>query len=155
MLHEHTVKGGIDFDTLNDDSMSDPHTRYGRSKLSSILFGKALARRLAGEKVFVNIAHPGFVSTAMTDPENGSFGKVGKAIFGMLVKAFAVRPDEGALTQLYLATSPEIENKAVTGKYFVPIAHEIQPSKYGRDELLQEKLWSWSEETVRQHTKMQ
>ena len=154
MLHEHTVKGGIDFDTLNDDSKSDPHLRYGRSKLANVLFAKALARRLAGEKVFVNIAHPGFVSTAMTDPDKRPFGKVGKAIFGLVVKAFAVTPDQGALTQLYLATSPEIENKAVTGRYFVPIAHEIQPSKYGRDEHLQEELWSWSEEMVRQHVKV-
>ncbi|KAG0041187.1 hypothetical protein BGZ83_002198 [Gryganskiella cystojenkinii] len=152
-LHEHTVKGGIDFETLNDDTKSDPHQRYGRSKLAPVLFGKALARRLGDEKVFVNAAHPGFVSTEMTDPKKASFGRIGKAIFGFFVRNLAVTADIGALTQLHLATSPEIENKAITGGYFIPIGHQIQPSKYARDEQLQEKLWTWSEETVRKHLK--
>jgi len=59
-------------------------------------------------------------------------------------------PKEGALTQLYAATSPEIENKDSRSRYIIPIANTIQPSKIARDDALQERLWEYS---VRKHVK--
>ncbi|KAF9083209.1 hypothetical protein BGX27_004222 [Mortierella sp. AM989] len=64
--------------------------------------------------------------------------------------AMAVGPKDGSLTQLYAATSPEIEDGDLRGRYFIPIANEILPSGYARDEKLQEKLWDFSENLVKE-----
>ncbi|KAF9103358.1 hypothetical protein BGX29_003450 [Mortierella sp. GBA35] len=153
--HELVPKkmNGIDFDTLNDETKSDGWERYHRSKLANALFGKALARRLASEKVYVNILHPGLVATKLT--KNNKVEKVTfrDRVFKLLTSAVAVTPEVGALTQLYLATSPEVEEKDIRGRYFIPVAKEIQPSPYARDEELQEKLWAFSERLVREKVK--
>lgn len=152
LAHEHTVGGGIDFETLNVESASTPNSRYGRSKLANVLFGKALARRLKGTQVYCNIAHPGFVATELAR-DRSVFGAALNTIFNVMTTFLAMTPQQGALTQLYLASSPEIVNRDIRGRYFIPIGNEIQPSPYGRDEALQEKLWTYSEEMVRQHVK--
>lgn len=129
MGHECTVPGGIDFDTLNDQSKSSPLTRYGRSKLANILFGRALARRLANERVYVNIAHPGLVKTELMGHANEA-KSLATMFFDIMTNTVAMTPERGALTQLFLATSPEIVNKDIRGRYFAPIANEYHPSKF-------------------------
>ena len=120
--HEGTVPGGIDFDTLNDESKSNTVSRYGRSKLSNLLFGKALARRLADTQVYVNIAHPGYVNTDLARRSTASFfGGFIARLVDMMTSPVAMTPTVGALTQLYLATSPEIVNKDIRGRYHIPI----------------------------------
>ncbi|KAG0045190.1 hypothetical protein BGZ83_009576 [Gryganskiella cystojenkinii] len=153
LAHEQGVPEGIDFETLNDPTRYKDMSRYGRSKLANMLFGKALARRLQNEQVYVNIVHPGFVSTEMTHKENGVFKGISKVFFDLAVRYVALPVEQGALTQIYLATSPEIENKDIRGRYFIPVANEIQPSAQGQDEALQEKLWAFSEDLVRKHVK--
>ncbi|KAF9199779.1 hypothetical protein BGZ49_010063 [Haplosporangium sp. Z 27] len=148
--HERPVEGGIDFDTLNDEKMSTIVSRYGRSKLANVLFGKALARRLADTQVYVNIVHPGFVATELQRHNKKFFGPMVLKFLEALTAVMAMTPEVGALTQLYAATSPEIEDKDLRGRYFVPIANEIQPSPYALDEELQEKLWAFSEKLVKE-----
>ncbi|KAF8929229.1 hypothetical protein BGZ58_009090 [Dissophora ornata] len=148
--HERPVEGGIDFDTLNDEKMSTIVSRYGRSKLANVLFGKALARRLADTQVYVNIVHPGFVATELQRHNKDLFGPVVLRILEAITFVMAMTPEVGALTQLYVATSPEIVDKDIRGRYFVPIANEIQPSAYSQDEALQEKLWAFSEKLVKE-----
>ena len=156
--HESTVPSGIDFETLNDPTASGDDTRYGRSKLANILFGKALARRLAQEKVFVNITHPGCVETEAS--LHGLVPKEGESIVerlqrnleGFVSRFFDYSARAAALTPLYLGTSPEIEEKDIRGRYFIPIANEIQPSLHARNEDLQEKLWTFSESLAKEKT---
>lgn len=119
--HEFPASGGIDFDTLNDETKSSLG-RYGRSKLANILFAEALARRLANERVYVNIAHPGFVDTELGRHASDTFGNLVDKACQWTKGMVATTPKVGALTQLYLATSPEIENKDIRGRYFIPIA---------------------------------
>ena len=38
---------------------------YGQSKIAQILFTRALARRLEGTKVTVNVLHPGVINTEL------------------------------------------------------------------------------------------
>lgn len=121
--------GGIDFDTLNDPTKTNASTRYGRSKLANILFTKALSRRLANERVYVNAAHPGYVSTELIRHTGDEFGSLMGTVAEKVTRMVAMSPKVGALTELYVATSPEIENNDVRGRYFIPIANEIQPSK--------------------------
>lgn len=131
LAHEMTPAsmGGIDFDTLNDETKSNNWDRYARSKLANVLFGKALARRLASERVWVNVAHPGYVATNLNRSAMESMGKTVGKISEVMTSIVGMTPEVGALTQLYLATSPEVENKDIRGRYFIPIANEIQPCK--------------------------
>jgi len=129
MMHEQHPKGGFDVDSINDEKTSNPGARYGRSKLANILFGKALARRLKDEHVYVNIVHPGYVATELNRSSQATFGRTGGLLLEYVTKIVGTAPEVGALTQLYCATSPEIENKDIRGKYFIPIANELEPSK--------------------------
>ncbi|KAK5814361.1 hypothetical protein F5H01DRAFT_380767 [Linnemannia elongata] len=146
--------GGIDFDTLNDSTKTNASTRYGRSKLANILFTKALARRLANERVYVNAAHPGYVSTELIRHTGDEFGSVMGVVTEKVTRLVAMSPKVGALTELYVATSPEIENNDIRGRYFIPIANEIQPSALAKDEELQEKLWTFSENLMNEKVKV-
>ncbi|KAF9425327.1 hypothetical protein BGZ76_003317, partial [Entomortierella beljakovae] len=127
MTHESTVDGGIDFDTINDSSKSDSFQRYGRSKLSNILFAKALARRLKDERVYVNVAHPGYVNTELIRYTDKTFGAIPAKLGGVAGRVFASDPKIGALTQLFLATSPKVESEDIRGQYYIPTAHEGLP----------------------------
>ncbi|KAF9298937.1 hypothetical protein BGZ91_010038, partial [Linnemannia elongata] len=97
-----------------------------RSKLANVLFGKALARRLANERVWVNIAHPGYVATTLNRTAMYAMGNTMGKVSEVAISLVGMTPEVGALTQLYLATSPEVENKDIRGRYFIPIANEIQ-----------------------------
>jgi retinol dehydrogenase 12 len=50
----------------------------------------------------------------------------------------------GAITQLYAGTSPELTMKD-TGKYFIPWAREVKPSRGVQDPALADKLWAFLE----------
>ncbi|KAF9580731.1 hypothetical protein BGW38_002500 [Lunasporangiospora selenospora] len=151
--HESSVNGGVDFDTLNDQSKSNTVSRYGRSKLSNLLFGKALARRLANDKVYVNMAHPGFVYTELQRNNQAALGSVAAKAYDLAGRMCAATPEVGALNQIYCATSPDIEEKDLRGKYFVPVGNELRPSPYALDEALQERLWEFSVNLTREKIK--
>ena len=106
---------------------------YGRSKLCNILFTRELARRLQGTGVTANCLHPGFVATRFGDESGGVIA------FGVrAAKRFALSPDKGAETLVYLASSPEVAS--VTGKYFYR-CRPITPSKEAQDEIAAHRLW--------------
>ncbi|KAF9369116.1 hypothetical protein CPB97_003899 [Podila verticillata] len=153
LAHEFHPKGGIDFETINDENATSTFQRYGRSKLANLLFAKALARRLKDERVYVNITHPGYVATELNRQGEATFGKLGTRMLDTLTSIVATTPEVGALTQLYCATSPEIESKDIRGKYFIPIANELDPNPIAFDEDLQERLWSWTENIIREKLK--
>lgn len=100
----------LDFDDLQSARNYSGTTVYGRSKLLNILFTRELARRLAGSGITVNCFHPGFVATRLGNQDGGI-----SKIWGMST-AGALRPEEGARTLLYLATSPDVAQ--ITGEYF-------------------------------------
>ena len=55
---------------------------------------------------------------------------------------FAITPDQGADTLVYLASSPEVAN--VTGAYFVK-RKAVEPSRPARDDDAAKRLWEASE----------
>ncbi|KAG0081059.1 Retinol dehydrogenase 14 [Podila epicladia] len=136
---------GFDLSTINDESVGVPMSRYGRSKLANILFANALARRLAGTQVRVNSLHPGVVDTSMSRKVIGNM--TDETVVALLPTV--VSPEEGALTQLYLATSPDVIKKDIRGRYFVPTAEEQELNADALDVGLQEKLWEYSENIVK------
>src|SRR5271157_6654815 len=106
---------------------------YGRSKLANILFTRELARRLAGKGVTANCLHPGFVATRFGDQSGGLIS------FGIrIAKRFALSPQQGAETLVYLASSPEVAN--VTGEYFCK-CHPVMPSREAQDDAAAQRLW--------------
>lgn len=119
------------------------YSRYGHSKYANILFGKALASRLENEQVFVNIVHPGEIKTNMGNTHaNDMEPSICTEIMKNFASAGAISVEDGTLTQLYCATSPEVQNKNIRGKFFIPIAHELDPMPEVESKELQEQLWT-------------
>ncbi|KAK5131708.1 hypothetical protein LTR16_000493 [Cryomyces antarcticus] len=136
------------FASLEDinQSYGSSWKRYGQSKLANILFARKLTA--LEPDMFVNSAHPGFVSTELGRGIVSSYGAVVGTIqaaitfVGLSVGAF-LTPEQGALTQLYLATSKEVEEKGIRGKYYVPIAQEGNGNAKNLEERA-ETLWRTS-----------
>lgn len=113
---------------------------YTHSKLALLMFSYELARRLAGTGVTVNALNPGFVKTNVAHQVRGTLRIVRWVSFNLL---WAIPPEEGALTSIYLASSPEVEG--VTGKYFSKRKPK-RSSKASYDREAWQRLWKVSEE---------
>jgi NAD(P)-dependent dehydrogenase (short-subunit alcohol dehydrogenase family) len=127
----------LDFNDLQSAKGYNGFRVYGRSKLANILFTRELARGLAGTGVTANCLHPGFVATR--------FGHSAGGWTGFLVpfaQAFALSPEKGADSIIYLASSPEVAN--TTGAYFVN-RKITEPSQAARDDEAAKRLWVESE----------
>ncbi|NVM18416.1 MAG: SDR family oxidoreductase [Candidatus Lokiarchaeota archaeon] len=108
---------------------------YGNSKLALTLVSYELSRRLEGTKVTVNIVHPGMIDTNLGRDMSKFSQKFGKGFFK--------KPEVGAETSIYLASSPEVEG--ITGKYYTK-KEQKQSSKESCNEEYAKKLWEISEE---------
>lgn len=122
----------IDFDDLGNKKNFSLWTAYGRSKLANILFTYELARRLEGTNVTVNALHPGYIATNLA-PAAG------------LKMSPPLSPEQGAETQIWLASSPDVEG--VTGKYFSR-KREAKSSPETHDAKVAKRLWDVSAEMV-------
>src|SRR6266404_1303296 len=127
----------LDFDDLQSARHFRGFAVYGRSKLCNILFTRELARRWRDTGVTVNCLHPGFVSTRFGDQSGGLFQRVVS-----LAKLFAISPEKGAETIIYLASSNAVAN--VTGEYFYK-CRPIAPTQAAQDEEAAARLWQYSE----------
>jgi len=126
---------------------------YGRSKLANILFARELQSQFdqRNESVYVNSAHPGTVATRMSqrfakDAQNRTPSAWTK-VFGALGRAYLsskFTPEDGALAQLYLASSPEVVEKSFKGEYFVPHGVRTDPDPSAKNLTKQRELWEWS-----------
>ena len=58
--------------------------------------------------------------------------------------------DDGALTQLYVATAPDV--REVTGQYFIPVGRTATPSQHAVNSTLGQVLWDVSESFLTQET---
>jgi NAD(P)-dependent dehydrogenase (short-subunit alcohol dehydrogenase family) len=109
---------------------------YSQSKLALVLFTHELARRLKGTGVTANCLHPGAVATNLWGNALGPAHFLGK-----VTKLFLLSPEEGTKTQVYLASSPDVET--VTGEYFEPKGKK-RSSIESYDQTLAERLWDAS-----------
>jgi NAD(P)-dependent dehydrogenase (short-subunit alcohol dehydrogenase family) len=116
----------LDFDDLQSARSYSAIRAYGRSKLCNILFTRELARRWRGKGVSANCLHPGFVATRFGDGSGGFLSSVVR-----IAKTFAIRPEKGAETIVYLASSPEVA--AISGEYFYK-CRPAMPTAGGRDD---------------------
>jgi NAD(P)-dependent dehydrogenase (short-subunit alcohol dehydrogenase family) len=116
---------------------------YQQSKLANILFTRELARRLERTGVTANALHPGFVRTNFFKDFPGWRGWT----FNLLASMLAISPEEGALTSIHLATSPEVAG--VSGQYFAK-SKPATSSPQSHDRAAAERLWRVSEELTGQ-----
>jgi len=137
-----SARTGLDFDDLQTRRGYRAMKVYGRSKLANIYFTTELARRLEGTGVTSNCLHPGTVATGYgRDGDTSGLFSLGLRI----ASPFFISPEKGALTSVYLASSPDVAK--VTGKYFVK-AKEREPSRQASDPEAARRLWEMSEDLV-------
>jgi NAD(P)-dependent dehydrogenase (short-subunit alcohol dehydrogenase family) len=134
--HAH-YGGKMDFDNLQYEHDYKAFPAYSRSKLCNVLFTRVLARRLAGTGVTANSLHPGFVKTRFGDESGGVMARV----IG-LMKIFAITPEKGAETIVYLASSDDAAK--ATGLYYYK-CKPVEPSKLAQDDAVAERLWEYTD----------
>ena len=126
--------GRLDLNDLQSKRKYSGWLVYSRSKLANIYFTYELARRLDGSGVTVNALHPGFVATKFGQNNGG----VVKPFVKFSQRIWAITPEQGAQTSIYLASSPEVEG--VSGRYFARSkAVPSSPVSYDKD--IAAELW--------------
>jgi len=133
-----STQGSIELDDLQLERGYKPFRAYSNAKLANILFTFELARRLAGSGVTANCVHPGFVRSGFGSGLGGPMRLGTKA-----AQLFARRPEKGAETIVYLASSPAVAS--VTGKYFFDKQPKTPPAA-AVDVALARRLWAMSEQ---------
>lgn len=136
----HRMASGIDWDDVEGKKSYSAWRAYSQSKLANVLFTRELARRLEGSGVTANCLHPGFVATNFAAGRGLTF-----RIFQVGAKLFAITPEEGAKTTVYLASSPEVEG--ASGGYYSK-CKLVTPTAAARDDEAARRLWDLSEAMV-------
>ena len=126
--------GRLDFDDLQLARGYNGVFAYQCSKLCNILYTRELARRWAGTGVTVNCFHPGFVASRFGNDAGGMLSALMR-----IAKLFAISPERGARTLVYLATSPEVAD--TTGGYFAD-NRLIAPSFAAENDNAAKRLWA-------------
>ncbi|KAI0113337.1 NAD(P)-binding protein [Daldinia grandis] len=116
-------------------TMSHRHTamRYSLSKLADIHYTSALAERFTDVKCIC--VHPGAVATNLHANTTGVFLRP----FLYAAALFTTSVEQGALSQIWAAVSPE----AKSGEFYSPVGVPGKGSKASRNRELQENLWQW------------
>ena len=137
-----SARSGLDFDDLQATRRYRSYTVYARSKLANILFTRELARRWDDAGITANAVHPGFVASRFG--RDGDTGWFTNLVFPLL-RPFALNPEQGAQTQVYVASAPELAG--ITGGYWAKSA-PATPSAAAQDDAAAAKLWEVSEQLV-------
>ena len=135
-----TARHGLDFDDLDwERRRYRGFAVYSATKLMNVLFTRELARRSDPDVLTANALHPGFVgSNFAREGDLGLLGTIGMP----LIRPFAISSAKGALTSIYLATSPDVAG--LTGLYFVK-GKAVKPAAQALDEATARRLWEISE----------
>lgn len=131
----------LDFDDLQSVKDYSGFAVYGRSKLCNILFTRELAKRWRDSGVTANSLHPGFVATRFGDHSGGMFQR-----FIGFAKLFAISPEKGAETIVYLASSDAVAQQ--NGEYFYQ-CRAVHPARAAQDDESARRLWEESARLAR------
>ncbi|MBV9856940.1 MAG: SDR family oxidoreductase [Streptosporangiaceae bacterium] len=131
----HYSAKGIDFAALRRPTRTITGLReYAVSKLCNVLFTEELARRLEGTGVTSYALHPGVVASDI-------WRRVPWPV-RPIMKMRMISTEQGALTSLYCATSPDVAS--ASGRFYDG-CRERDPSRVATPELAS-RLWARSEE---------
>jgi len=121
------LAGGLRLDDINFVKRSfDDNEAYRNSKQAERMLTYALARRLLGTDVTVNVCHPGVINTKLLSD---------------LGFSSSATPEQGAQTILYLAVSPKVAQ--ISGQFFSD--KEIIFCQFQKNIDEQENLWNLCE----------
>lgn len=121
----HKRGGKPDFNDLQLEKTYKPERAYGLSKLYLIWVTRYLAKQMKEKgitHITANSFHPGAVATRFGQEADKGF------LINLIFKIallFMDKPEKGAMTGIYLATSPDVAQ--VTGKFFNNREKEEQP----------------------------
>ena len=132
----------------------DKWLSYGQAKSANVLYAVELDRRLRGHGVRAFALHPGGIVTELgrhLDAEDIRLIRARAAEHSPEGKAFWKTPEQGAATQLFAATAPELDGRG--GLYLEDVqVSGIEPCPLGRgcspwalDPEAAERLWAVSE----------
>src|SRR6266516_4248141 len=131
------ASGRIDFGDLQGERNYSGQRAYSQSKLANVMFTYELARRLDGTGVTTTVCHPGVVRTSFGAEDQAAHmtGMIGVA------RLFMKTPGRGALTPVYLASSPAVEG--ITGRYYASRKPKTS-NKASYDTTAAARLWQAS-----------
>ncbi|KAJ6570277.1 hypothetical protein DFH09DRAFT_1154526 [Mycena vulgaris] len=140
--HAHILIDGIKWETIRDGperQKTKPLDLYNQSKFANVVVTSELARRYGDKGIVSMSVHPGLIVS-----------NLGRTMSPTVVKVagyLSYNSTQGALTSLYAATSPEMNN--ANGKYLIPWARigKAHPGTLSAE--LGEKLWAWLEEETK------
>ena len=138
-----SARRGLDFDDLQANGRYRGFSVYGKSKLANILFTRELARRWDDTGITANAVHPGFVASRFG--RDGDSGRFDRARVPDPASRSHTRPIDGAQTQVYVASAPELAG--ITGGYWAKSA-PATPSAAAQDDAAAARLWEVSEQLV-------
>ena len=146
---------GVDFDDLAFENRDyDKWLSYGQAKTANILHCLGLEKRLSSKGIHAYSLHPGVIKTKLIRHlGEDDFEKINKLVIeGKLIRK---NLQEGAATQIYAATAPELEGKGglyLSDCQIMTVSDEIVGQhalrSFAFDTELAEKLWSVSENMV-------
>jgi NAD(P)-dependent dehydrogenase (short-subunit alcohol dehydrogenase family) len=136
--YEHRY-GHMHWDDLQAKRFYFSEQAYAQSKLANLLFVYALARRQGDAGVTVNAVNPGLVHTNIC-MDSGWLIRTAKKVMD---RFSGQTPEQGADTEIWLASSPEVEG--ITGSYFQR-RRATRSSRASYDVAAQERLWHISEQ---------
>jgi len=133
--------GKFDPGNLQSEKRFSTIASYAASKLLMLMFTVELADRLRNTRVAANAVHPGVVNTHMLKSATGLF-----KLIAILATPFAVAPEKGAATSIYLASSPDVQG--ISGKYFTRCKEAAIKTAFNTPKN-RELLWNLSMQSLR------
>lgn len=144
-LAHRRAENGIEFDNLDGSQHYHPWTAYGVSKLANALCARELARQISHTEATANSVHPGVIETNL-GKYLPAWQRWGAKLVGW---TFMKSIPEGAATQTYVATNPELVG--VRGFYFADCNVDEGDTPHMQDDAMAAELWRVSEELTRDY----
>ncbi|ORX54224.1 NAD(P)-binding protein [Piromyces finnis] len=126
---------------INLEKGYTPWRGYCQSKLACLFFAYEMSKRLVGTNITINAVHPGIVDTGLWI-HYMKFFPFGEGFYNLFRKFFMITPEEGAQTQIYVATSKECETE--TGHYYSGCKKAISFNYLSYKPALHKKLYEMS-----------
>lgn len=117
--------------------------RYSQAKLAAIHNAREINRRWVDDGIRAAAVHPGMIDSELWKYTPGK---------SFLRKHYLQPVSDGALSPLYAATSPEIEDEGSWDVYRAEFGHKSWQTPESKDDKLAKQLWEVSEAIVRQKT---
>ncbi|KIC94229.1 SDR family NAD(P)-dependent oxidoreductase [Flavihumibacter solisilvae] len=142
----HKRGGKPDFNDFQLVNSYKPARAYGLSKLYLVWITRHMASELQQRgitNITVNGTHPGAVATNFgQDADKGFFINL---VFKVALR-FMPRPEAGAISSIYLATSPEVEG--ISGQFYDSKAKVEKPDDKYWSVQNEQKVWDYLQRTL-------